>query len=63
VADINPRRQGRFLAGTGQLVVAPVALRDIRPDLIVVTNPAYATEIRTQAGALGLHAEVVALDA
>ena len=62
VADINPRRQGRFLAGTGHRVVPPGALPDLKPDLIVITNPAYAAEIRGQAGELGLTSEMLDLE-
>ena len=46
VVDINPRKQGRFVPGTGHAIVAPDDLgrRGVRH--IVVMNPNYAAEIR-----------------
>lgn len=61
VADINPRRRGRFLPGTGQEVVLPEFLKSYAPDIIVITNPTYETEIRNQADILGLQAEFLTL--
>ncbi len=57
MVDINPRKQGRFVAGTGQEIVAPEYLRDHRPDVIIVMNPLYAEEIRKQTEALDLKPE------
>ena len=54
VVDINPNRQGRHLPKTGQLVVSPESLLEIRPDVVIATNPNYASEIRTQLADLGL---------
>ena len=31
VVDINPHKHGKFLAGTGHEIVAPEALRQLRP--------------------------------
>lgn len=50
VVDINPGKQGRFVPGTGQEIIAPAALAWCRPDTIIVMNPAYAGEIRHLAG-------------
>jgi hypothetical protein len=62
VTDINPRRQGKYLAGTGQLVIPPSQLAERNPDVIVVTNPTYAAEIRAQVRDLGLAADVMELE-
>ena len=60
--DVNPHKQGRYLAGTGHEVVAPLALRAAPPDLVVAMNGVYRTEIRAQLDRLGLHdAELVGL--
>jgi hypothetical protein len=40
--------------GTGHRVVAPASLRAAPPDIVIVTNPLYEREIRSQAAALGL---------
>jgi SAM-dependent methyltransferase len=59
VIDINPYRQGKFLAGSVKQVVAPEHLRELPVDLILVMNPIYTDEIRAQVDALGVRAELV----
>ena len=61
VVDVNPRKQGRFIAGTAQEVVAPTALRDAAPDVVIAMNPAYLGEIRRALDGMGVHAELVAV--
>lgn len=58
--DLNPRKQGKFVAGTGQEIIAPERLKDYRPDVVVVMNPAYLEEIAKMGGDLGLSAEYIA---
>jgi hypothetical protein len=50
-----------FMPGSGHEIVAPAALTEIRPDLVVAMNPAYADEIGRDLQRLGVRAEVVAL--
>jgi len=57
--DINPRKQGMYLAGTGQQVVPPEFLRDYQPDVVIVMNPIYGDEIRRTTEGLGLTPEFV----
>jgi hypothetical protein len=57
--DINPFKWGKFMAGTGQQIVSPEFLVQYRPDLVVVMNPIYLEEIRTQLDGLGLHPELI----
>jgi SAM-dependent methyltransferase len=57
VVDINPRKQGRFVAGAGQEIIGPDFLRHCDPDSIVVMNSAYLEEIRAMVGNLGLSPE------
>ena len=45
VIDINPHKQGLFVPGTGQQVVAPDRLPEIDPAVIIVMNPLYLDEI------------------
>jgi SAM-dependent methyltransferase len=59
MVDINPRKQGLYVPGTGQQIVGPEHLRTSPPDVIVVMNPLYRDEIRVQAIALGVRAEIV----
>ncbi|MGE0409133.1 MAG: class I SAM-dependent methyltransferase [Amphiplicatus sp.] len=61
VTDINPHRHGHFLPATGQEIVPPAALREIRPDLVIVMNRIYKDEIRRDLDAMGLAPEVAAL--
>jgi hypothetical protein len=57
IVDINPRKQGAYVAGTGQRIVAPHELRDYRPGVVVVMNPIYEQEIQSQLRELGVAAE------
>jgi SAM-dependent methyltransferase len=43
--DVNPRRHGTFIAGTGQEIVAPAFLAHYRPDVVLVMSPIYLPEI------------------
>jgi hypothetical protein len=59
--DINPYKQGKFTPGTGHPVIAPAELIASPPDLVVVMNPVYITEVRRSLDALGLRPEVVSV--
>jgi SAM-dependent methyltransferase len=56
VVDLNPRKQGMFVAGTGQLIVSPESLADYSPEIVIVLNPAYRSEITARLMAIGLPA-------
>jgi SAM-dependent methyltransferase len=58
LVDLNPRKHGRFVPGTGQPVVAPDMLTRIQPDVILVMNPIYRDEIGRLARQLGLRSVV-----
>jgi hypothetical protein len=58
VVDLNPRKQGMYVAGTGQKIVPPEFLQDYRPDVVIVVNPIYAGEIRQLLADLGLTPEI-----
>ena len=57
--DINPRKAGKFLAGTGQEIVQPARLRKIKPDVVIVMNPIYLDEIREMTRELGIAPEFI----
>jgi hypothetical protein len=61
VVDINPRKQDTFLPGTGQRIVGPDALRQYRPDVVIVMNPVYRDEIRNDLDARGLRPAILTL--
>jgi SAM-dependent methyltransferase len=57
--DINPRKQGKYVAGTGQKIVSPDFLREYQPDVIIIMNPIYKKEILRFMKRLGLSAHSV----
>ena len=58
VVDINPRKQGNYVAGTGQKIVPPEFLLEYQPDVIVIMNSVYKSEIKELCKQLGLSAEM-----
>lgn len=59
MVDINPRKQGMYVPGTGQRIVAPEYLKDLRPDIVIVMNPLYKEEIAKELANLGCNAQVM----
>jgi SAM-dependent methyltransferase len=59
VVDMNPRKQGTFLGGTGQEIVSPEFLSEYRPDIVILVNPVYFDEISQMLADLGCEATVV----
>ena len=57
--DVNPRKQGRFVTGTGQQIVSPEALTEIKPDKVLIMNAIYKSEIESQLAELDVAAEVL----
>jgi FlaA1/EpsC-like NDP-sugar epimerase len=44
--DLNPRKCGRFVAGTGQAIVMPSFLsKSYRPQVVIIMNDVYKKEI------------------
>src|SRR5207245_5512566 len=58
VVDSNPNRHGRFVPGSAQQIVPPAFLADYRPDVVILSNRAYDSEIRQQIASIGLHPEI-----
>jgi len=59
VVDINPYKQGMFVAGTGQCIVAPDFLQDYQPHIVLVMNPVYRDEIAKSISDLGLSSDLI----
>ena len=57
--DINPRKKGMCIAGTGQEIVTPEFLQAYQPEVVVIMNANYEDEIRQQLQALGVTAEIL----
>ncbi|MEO1000287.1 MAG: methyltransferase domain-containing protein [Pseudomonadota bacterium] len=56
--DINPRKAGTFLPGSGLPILAPATAAALAPTDILLMNPIYAEEVATQAAAAGLSARI-----
>ncbi len=61
VTDINPHRHNHYMPLTGQLIVPPAELKQIRPDLVICMNAVYKDEIRSDLGRMDLSPRLLAL--
>ena len=61
VVDINPHRQGMYMPGSGQQIVAPAFLKSNPPDMVIIMNPVYRLEISESLETLGLAPEILTL--
>jgi len=52
--DINPKKQGKYVAGTAQQIVSPHFLQNYQPDSVIVMNPIYKQEIEQFIDQLGI---------
>ena len=59
VVDINPRKQGMYVAGTGQKIIAPEELVAHCPDDVFIMNSIYKDEIQQNLANLGLQPELM----
>ncbi len=59
VIDINPRKQGKYIPGTGQEILPPEFLREFRPDIVIIMNPVYINEIQQMLDSYGLSAQLM----
>ena len=55
---VNPYKHGKFIPGNGQEIVGPEFLADYKPDRVVVMNPIYCKEIRTELDRLGVQTQL-----
>ena len=61
VVDINPRKRGFGVPGTGLAVLGPEDVPNLAPRTVFIANPIYRDEIGRQLAGLGVQAEVVPL--
>lgn len=59
VVDINPRKQGMFVAGTGQSIVPPTFLATYKPDIVIIMNANYKDEIQNQLNSMQITAKIM----
>ncbi len=57
--DINPRKQGKFVGGTGQEIVPPDFLIANQPDTVIIMNANYKNEIGQMLQERGITAEIL----
>lgn len=62
VVDINPLKQGTYMAGTGQEIISPEFLMEYKPDIVIVMNPIYQNEIREELTRLNMTPELVSIE-
>lgn len=61
VVDINPKKWGAYVPGTGQEIVSPHRLMQHKPDIILVMNPEYLSEVGEMVKQMGIPAELLAI--
>lgn len=59
IVDLNPRKHGKFVAGTGQQVIAPDFLKEYQPQTVIIMNPIYHAEIQQAVENMDINAELV----
>lgn len=59
VVDINPRKHGTCMPGTGHDIQPPSALVDFSPDIVLLMNPNYREEVGKSLAEIGVEAELV----
>ncbi|MCA9996070.1 MAG: methyltransferase domain-containing protein [Anaerolineales bacterium] len=59
VVEVNPRKIGTYIAGTGQKIISPQFLEIYRPDIVVVMNAIYQDEVRHTLYELDLTPQII----
>ncbi len=61
--DVNPRKTGSFVPGTGHRILSPTDLAAVGAPIetVIVANHVYEPEVRAQLHEIGLHPGIVAL--
>lgn len=61
IVDLNPRKQGKYVPGTGHRIVPPEFLREYEPDTVIVMNPIYDGEIKQMLLDLGCETNLISV--
>jgi hypothetical protein len=59
VVDINPRKSGMYVSGTGHEVISPDRLANVAPEIVILMNANYRDEVAKTLDDLGLVAEIL----
>lgn len=62
VIDINPKKQNKFIGGTGHRIYSPEILKELPVDEIIVVNKNYMAEIDATIKAMGLEINLKTLE-
>ncbi len=58
VVDINPRKHGRFISGSGHEIVPPEYLKGYRPERVILMNAIYLKEVEAALDRMNLSPEI-----
>ena len=61
VVDINPKKWGTYIPGTGQEIISPRDLAQHKSDIILVMNPEYLSEVDKMVRQMGIRTKLVAV--
>jgi len=61
LVDISPRKQGKYVPGTGQKIISPEDLESYRPDIVIVMNPIYLKEIQEMINQMNLTSQLISV--
>jgi SAM-dependent methyltransferase len=61
LVDVNPRKHGRYIPGSALPVVGPETLRQLRPELVLLSNTQYRDEVAADLRELGLRPELAVI--
>ncbi len=56
--DVNPRKHGKYIAGTGHRIEAPEAIVGMHNPSILLMNPLYETEVRELLSGMNVRADI-----
>ena len=56
--DVNPRKHGKYIPGTGHRIEAPEAIVGMRDPSILLMNPLYEAEVRELLSGMNVHADI-----
>jgi FlaA1/EpsC-like NDP-sugar epimerase len=57
--DINPHKQGSYMAGSGHRIIGPEFLRKYRPDVVIVMNSIYRNEVQKKLEEMEITADII----
>jgi SAM-dependent methyltransferase len=61
IVDINPRKHGYYMPGTGQKIIPPEFLKGYKPGLVIVMNRVYQHEISLLLHQMGVKTDLMAV--